>query len=181
MGAHQDGGMVYHSAFNDVEPTKLLMGCGVWPLRTEFPGPCPADAGAQDPIDEALENFKANIMFRNFKPEGPGDLLQIYLLLFIHQCIKGLDKCKNKADGQRALNSISGEAPAVPGDGNFPISVIYPEAKTPAEKKEFGKMLTQLRKETARRLADIVFPEVDGPGSKFWLCFGKRKFINKDL
>ena len=39
-------------------------------------------------MDEAVTNFKANCMFRNYKPNGPGDLVHIYLLLFIHQCLK---------------------------------------------------------------------------------------------
>merc|ERR1712072_857998 len=91
--------------------------------------------------------FKANVMFRNFKPEGPGDRIHIYLLLFIHQCIQGLEKAKDKADGQRILNALSGEVPAVPGDATFPISVIYPKPQDAAEKKEFGKLLVQLRKD----------------------------------
>ena len=98
--------MVYKSKFNGVDADRYLMGCGLWPLRTTFSGPCPTasarrrstdslftvcDAvgdGTLDVVDEALNNFKANIMFRQFKPEGPGDLVQIYLLLYIHQCIQ---------------------------------------------------------------------------------------------
>lgn len=40
-------------------------------------------------MDEAITKFKANCMFRNYKPNGPGDLVHIYLILFIHQCLKG--------------------------------------------------------------------------------------------
>ena len=48
-----------------------------------------AEEGTEDVVDEALVMFKANCMFRNFKPCGPGDLVHVYLLLFIHQCLKG--------------------------------------------------------------------------------------------
>ena len=122
------------------------------------------------------------------------------------ECGRSLEKAKDKADGQRILNvielplkdsgnghttrvltcpplrqAISGEAPAVPGDASFPISVVYPAANNANEKKEFGKMLTQLRKETASRLPDIVFDDPAGPASKWWLSFAKRKFLNKNL
>ena len=39
------------------------------------------------------------------------------------------------------LKALAGEAPALPGDANFPISVIYPQPSSPAEKKDFGKCL----------------------------------------
>jgi len=173
--------MVYHSKFNDVE-AQTLLGCGLYPLKTKFPGPLSAaEEGTPDIVDEAITMFKANCMFRNFKPSGPGDLVHIYLLLFIHQCLKALEKAKDKADGQRIMNTLAGEAPAVPGDSAFPISVIYPPAQDANEKKEFGKMLTQLRKETASRLPDVIFPDPAAPGTKWWLSFGKRKFLNKNL
>ena len=211
----------YHSAYNTRQADRLLLGCGVWPLRSKVAGPCPLMDDQPDIVDESLEMFKANIMFRNFKPEGPGDLVHIYLLLFIHQvshstanirvnsltCCFGshcfsfawpcsyvyascpplhqalgkLEKAANKAEGQRILSSLGGEAPACPGDSNFPISVIYPPAENPADKKEFGKMLTQLRKEVCLRLPDLVFPDANAPGTKWWLGFGKRKFLNKPL
>ena len=69
----------------------------------------------------------------------------------------------------------------MPGDASFPISVVYAPAKDANEKKEFGKMLTQLRKETASRLPEVVFDDPAGPPSKWWLSFAKRKFINKNL
>merc|ERR1712178_233478 len=139
--------MVYHSEYNSQPPVKLLLGCGVWPLRTKTSGPCPAVEDEPDIVDEALTMFKANCMFRSYKPEGPGDLVHIYLLLFIHQCLKSLEKAKDKTEGQRILSSLCSEAPATPGDSAFPISVIYPQPESASEKKEFAKMLTQLRKE----------------------------------
>merc|ERR1711988_1344691 len=95
-------GMVYHSKFNQVDAPRYIMGCGLWPLRSKFAGPCSnSDDVPEDIVDEAIVLFKANCMFRNYKPEGPGDLVHLYLVLFIHQCLKGLEKAKDKAEGQR--------------------------------------------------------------------------------
>merc|ERR1711907_384347 len=176
-----DRAMVYNSDFNEMQPEAVIMGCGVFPLRTQFPGPCTQKADAVDVIDEAFTKFKANCMFRQFKPKGHGDLVHIYLLLFIHKCLNGLEKAKNKADGQRILNSLGGETPATPGDSSFPISVIFPEPQSAAEKKELAKYFTQLRKEPAARMPAIVFPDAAEPASKWWLAFAKRPFIKKSL
>ena len=101
---------VYNSKWNKEEPAGLLMGAGVYPLRACSKGPAPQGRFAalgpavstteskvhwllstadldEDIIDEALDKFKANVMFRNFKPQGPADLTHLYLLLFIHQCL----------------------------------------------------------------------------------------------
>ena len=41
--------------------------------------------------------------------------------------------------------------------------------------------LQQLRQETGLRLTEKVFdPETDKP-SKWWMCFSKRKFMDKSL
>lgn len=39
--------------------------------------------------------------------------------------------------------------------------------------------LTQLRQELANRLVERVY--ADGKPSKWWMCFQKRKFMNKSL
>merc|ERR1711865_178128 len=79
--------MVYNSKWNKEEPVALLMGAGVYPLKSCNNGPAPQADLDEDIVDEALDKFKANVMFRNFKPQGPADLTHLYLLLFIHQCL----------------------------------------------------------------------------------------------
>lgn len=41
--------------------------------------------------------------------------------------------------------------------------------------------LQQLRQETGARLVEKVFATDDGKPSKWWLCFAKKKFMDKSL
>jgi hypothetical protein len=51
----------------------------------------------EDIIDETLQTFKANILFRNFEVKGNADRLLIYLTLYVSQCLRKIQG-KNKAD-----------------------------------------------------------------------------------
>jgi hypothetical protein len=49
-------------------------------------GPAPVQqADGKDIIDEAINFFRANVMFKNFEMKGPADRTLCYLTLFIHQ------------------------------------------------------------------------------------------------
>eukprot|EP01084_Bolivina_argentea_P228674 386169_1 len=78
----------------------------ILPLKTSYRGPAPpltpAQQNAPDIIDEAIEFFKANVMFRNYDVQGPADRVLLYLTLYIHLC---LSKIPNKAKGD-ALNIL---------------------------------------------------------------------------
>lgn len=41
--------------------------------------------------------------------------------------------------------------------------------------------LQQIRQETGVRVCDKVFGSDDGKPSKWWLCFAKKKFMDKSL
>ena len=41
--------------------------------------------------------------------------------------------------------------------------------------------LQQLRQETGVRVCERVFSTEDGKASKWWLCFAKKKFMDKSL
>jgi hypothetical protein len=41
--------------------------------------------------------------------------------------------------------------------------------------------LTQLRQETGNRICEKVFNTEDGKPSKWWICFAKKKFMEKSL
>lgn len=41
--------------------------------------------------------------------------------------------------------------------------------------------LTQLRQECGQRVCEKVFSTEDGRPSKWWLCFAKKKFMDKSL
>jgi hypothetical protein len=76
----------YHSGF----PKDCASVCGLamLPLKTKARGPAVClDVGAseEDPVDEALRLFRANVLFRNFEVQGAPDRTLIYLTLLIHQ------------------------------------------------------------------------------------------------
>lgn len=75
-----------------------------------------------DILDEALEYFKANVLFRTFEVKGAGtsrlsvlrsifflillaDILLIYSTLYISQCL-GKIKGRNKSDATKQLFSL---------------------------------------------------------------------------
>ena len=39
-------------------------------------------------VDEILQFFKPNMLYRTFDVQGPGDRLLIYFTLYVHQCLK---------------------------------------------------------------------------------------------
>ena len=57
------------------------------PLRGTSSGPAPKTQDAVDIVEEAISMFRATIMFKNFKPEGPADKLIVYLTVFIQKCL----------------------------------------------------------------------------------------------
>lgn len=50
-----------------------------------------ADSEREDIIQESLELFRANCLFRNFEIKGSGDRLLIYLILFIGDCLSRIN------------------------------------------------------------------------------------------
>ena len=46
---------------------------------------------------------------------------------------------------------------------------------------QMRQYLTQLRQETGQRVAEKVFSTDDGKPSKWWLCFSRKKFMDKSL
>lgn len=81
------------------------------PLKTTFKGPAPrlgnylsAHKGVSNPcvieepspdddiVDEALKYFKPNVFFREFEIKGAADRTLMYLLLYITECLKRLQK-----------------------------------------------------------------------------------------
>eukprot|EP00658_Telonema_sp_P-2_P069265 TRINITY_DN583_c0_g1_i7.p2 TRINITY_DN583_c0_g1~~TRINITY_DN583_c0_g1_i7.p2 ORF type:complete len:178 (+),score=37.16 TRINITY_DN583_c0_g1_i7:257-790(+) len=176
--------MVYHSKWNKEDPAGgFLMGMGVYPLRSCIAGPAPeAPELGEDIVDEAIDKFKANVMFRNFKPEGPADLVHLYLLLYIHQCLQRFDKCENKRKAQEAVNELLALKVLVPFDSEFPVSPLYTQSTSASEKRDTVKYFAQLRREASLRLIPIVYDAApDQTGDKWWLCFAKRAFLKKPL
>lgn len=56
------------------------------PLRSGS-GPAPKSDSDHDIVDEAIELFRATILFKEFKVEGPADKLIVYLTVFIQKIL----------------------------------------------------------------------------------------------
>ena len=48
------------------------------------------DPSRPDIVDEAIDLFRANSLFRNFEIKGGADRALIYLILFISDCLRWL-------------------------------------------------------------------------------------------
>eukprot|EP01135_Chromosphaera_perkinsii_P009645 Nk52_evm95s1810 gene=Nk52_evmTU95s1810 len=168
----------YHSAFNDV-PHQSLGNIAVLPLNTTMRGPAPKGDGSQDIVDEALYFFKANVFFKNYEIKGEADRVLVYLTLFISDCLNVLQKCPNKNEGKKALNTLALGNFAIPGEGAFPLNSMYNCPGSKEQMDQLRQYFTQLRQEMSMRLLEKVF--VDDKPSKWWTSFTKRKFMNKSL
>jgi len=146
-------------------------------------GPAPVESGAEDIVDQALDLFKANILFKNYEMESEVDRVLVYSTLYIIECLKRLQKCPNKERAQQEMYSAALESFALPGEQGFPLNAFYNKPKG-GDVEELRKYLTQIRHELGSRLVDRVFdPKLspDGKPSKWWTCFAKRKFLNVSL
>ena len=77
-------------------------GCAMMPLRTSVRGPAPSEEGA-DIIDETLNFFRANVLFKNFDVSGSEDRTLIYLTLYVQACIETCRLIKDKKEAKQAL------------------------------------------------------------------------------
>lgn len=55
--------------------------------------------GKEDIIDETLNFFRANVLFRNFDVRGGADRTLIYLTLHAVQCLVKCEKIEDKPSG----------------------------------------------------------------------------------
>uniref|UniRef100_A0A287CRR9 Actin-related protein 2/3 complex subunit 3 n=1 Tax=Ictidomys tridecemlineatus TaxID=43179 RepID=A0A287CRR9_ICTTR len=120
-----------------------------------------------DIVDEAIYYFKANVFFKNYEIKNEADRTLIYITLYISECLKKLQKCNSKSQGEKEMYTLGITNFPIPGEPGFPLNAIYAKP--------------QLRQETGLRLCEKVFdPQNDKP-SKWWTCFVKRQFMNKSL
>lgn len=176
----------------------------ILPLRTQYRGPAPTVATLeQDVIDESLYFFKANVFFRTYEIKVSGweivaieltltasnlsfvqsevDRVLIYVTLYITECLKRLQRCSNKAQGMQEMKSLAIAKFDIPGEAGFPLNTVYIKPTTTTEADSMRLYLQQLRQETGNRVCERVFGTEDGKPSKWWLCFAKKKFMDKSL
>ncbi|KAL7419322.1 subunit of the Arp2/3 complex [Cryptotrichosporon argae] len=194
----------YHSAFNDDPSVRQVGNTAVLPIHTKLRGPAPlaADPNEADIIDEALDLFRANCLFRNFEIKGPADRLLIYLILFISECLTKVAPAPGRPspsfqDAGKALATLAVDHFALPGDAGFPLNSMYHAPASRQDADALRSYLTQTRSELALRLVDRLYPaeHVLGPDgqptgqlgpraakpSKWWMSFQKRRFMGRSL
>uniref|UniRef100_A0A6I8PN98 Actin-related protein 2/3 complex subunit 3 n=1 Tax=Xenopus tropicalis TaxID=8364 RepID=A0A6I8PN98_XENTR len=134
-----------------------------------------------DIIDEAIYYFKANVFFKNYEIKNEADRTLIYITLYISECLKKLQKCNSKGQGEKEMYTLGITNFPIPGEPGFPLNAMYVKPSNKQEDEVMRAYLQQLRQETGLRLCDKVFdPQTDKP-SKWWICFVKRQFMNKSL
>lgn len=81
---------VYHSRFTDGDAKGTCSGIPLLPIASTSGQQTPAQQqpGAGDIVDEAIELFRANSLFRSFDVQNSADKLLIYLTLFLNQCLR---------------------------------------------------------------------------------------------
>uniref|UniRef100_A0A1L8E5Z8 Actin-related protein 2/3 complex subunit 3 n=1 Tax=Nyssomyia neivai TaxID=330878 RepID=A0A1L8E5Z8_9DIPT len=169
----------YHSQLRDYSQSFGNM--AVLPLRTQHRGPAPISNSDQDIIDEALYYFKANIFFRTFEIKSEVDRVLIYVTLYITECLKKLQRCSNKNQGHQEMYSLAISKFDIPGEAGFPLNSVYAKPATSQEADLMRQYFLQIRQETGNRVCEKVFSGDDGKPSKWWLCFAKKKFMDKSL
>lgn len=169
----------YHSQF--VSPPQVIGNLALLPMKTQFRGPAGKETGDVDIIDEALYFFKANVFFRTYEIKSEADRVLIYLTLYTTDCLKRLQKCSNKNQGVQEMYSLAISKFDIPGDPNFPLNAVYAKPSGPSEADLMRQYLQQLRQELGVRLCEKVFDTDTGKPSKWWLCFAKKKFMDKSL
>mmetsp|Transcript_14939 Transcript_14939/g.13414 ORF Transcript_14939/g.13414 Transcript_14939/m.13414 type:complete len:180 (-) Transcript_14939:230-769(-) len=173
---------VYHSKQNDKD-VKTACKASVLPLKSgSVKGPAgefsPQSEKDVDIIDEALNYFRANILFSQFEVEGGADLTLVYLTAWIADCLRKLQKEKTKETALKASYQIGiSKKFKVPGDAKFEFGAFFTKPKNNSEKQLFVDYFVQIRHETIKRLIEKCYT-ADGKQNKHWFQFSKRRFMN---
>jgi actin related protein 2/3 complex, subunit 3 len=96
------------------------------------------DHDKADIIDETLDLFRANSLFRNFEIKGPADRILIILTLYISDCLAKLGSARtvpSQIEASKTLNTLSVDNFPIPGDANFPLNAHY---ASPANRVDAG-------------------------------------------
>ena len=140
------------------------------------------DAKEKDIIDEALELFRALVLFKNFKVKGPADKTVVFLTCFTQ---KVLQELKRHEKNQQKAHGIVDELIKLPVDLNSPEYfmnklALFHKAKNPAEGQKMQKYLMALKVETWKRLQTILYDDKTGPlDCKYWMMMGKNPFMGR--
>ncbi|CAL1701322.1 unnamed protein product [Somion occarium] len=175
----------YHSSFNEEPDVRLVGNMSVLPIKTKIRGPALiADSNTADIIDETLDLFRANSLFRNFEIKGPSDRLLIVLILFVSDCLAKIGSQRSvssQLEANKLLNTLAVDNFPIPGDATFPLNAHYAPPGSRADAEYLRQYLTQVRQELAARLIERLYADGTGKPSKWWMSFQKRRFMNRSL
>jgi actin related protein 2/3 complex subunit 3 len=153
----------FHSSFH-MQDSPVVGNIAVLPIQSEFRGPAPrltasTSSEVLDIVDEALDLFKANCLFKNFEFRNNADRTLVYLILYIHSCLLKI-AAKPTMSKQEALKTLMQHAAsiiALPGDPAFPLNSIFVPPSNTNEQDLMRQYITQLRQETAVRLLGRIY------------------------
>ncbi|KIY49451.1 actin-related protein ARPC3, partial [Fistulina hepatica ATCC 64428] len=172
----------YHSSFNEASDMRHVGNMAVLPIKTKYRGPAPiADPSVADIIDETLDLFRANSLFRNFEIKGPADRTLIVLILFISDCLAKIGSAKTvptQIEASKMLNTLAVDNFPIPGDANFPLNAHYASPGSRADAEYLRSYLIQVRQELASQLVQRLYTDGTGKPNKWWMSFQKRRFMN---
>jgi len=175
----------YHSAFNEDPDVRVVGNTSLLPIKTRIRGPAPlvADESLPDIVDETLDLFRANSLFRNFEIKGPADRLLIILILFISDCLAKLAAAKSvptQLEATKSLNTLAVDNFPLPGEAGFPLNSHYAPPASRFDADYFRTYLVQVRQELAARLVERLYADGTNKPSKWWMAFTKRRFMHRN-
>lgn len=135
----------------------------------------------EDIIDEVLNYFRANVLFRNFEVKGGADRTLIYLTLHVVQCLVKCERIEDKPAALRELRALSTKQFALPGDATgWPLGGMFPTPANKAEGDAFRAYFKQAREEVCIRLCDRLF-DADGTKNKWWQVSFHSRIMYNDM
>ena len=170
----------YHSSFNSAGGD-LALGIPLLPLNAARTTTDVTSTEGQDIVDEAIRLFRANVLFKNYKIEGPADRLIVFLTVFIQKCLQEMQRFPQKERAEQVVQLIV-------NDGVDPMSNTFfmrrlgllPDGKSPAETAKCRDMLKKCMDLCAKRLLSMLYASEAGEmDRKFWLAFGKKTFLGQ--
>jgi len=168
----------YHSKSN--KNTAVVIGkIALLPLKASpnVRGPAPpAPPTEEDIIDETIQFFRANVLFRNYEVKGSADLLLIYLTVYITKCLQVI-RGKSNLEAAKLLNALALENFSLPGEEAFPLGGMVAAPANRAQADQLRQYLTQARQELGIRLVQKVYPGGQMEANKWWISFSKKYFL----
>uniref|UniRef100_A0A2I3TB42 Actin-related protein 2/3 complex subunit 3 n=1 Tax=Pan troglodytes TaxID=9598 RepID=A0A2I3TB42_PANTR len=152
----------YHSSLMDPD-TELIGNMALLPIRSQFKGPAPRETKDTDTVDE----FKANVFFKNYEVKNEADRTLIY-------CLKELQKCNSKSQGEKEMYTLGITNFPIPGEPGFPLNAMYPKPANKQEDEVMRAYLQHPRQETGLRLCEKVFDPQNDKRCKWW-TWGQRQ------